>query len=154
MVENHSPRPVDRQEQVRVQRYGDLEHQTQVIEDLDAERRMEVSRVAQLIWLLFGVLEALIGLRVVLKLVAANPANPFANLVYSLTAPFLWPFQGLTVTPSAQGIVLEISSIIAIFVYALIGWILVRLFWLIFYQPSARSVRTIEHEHEHDHITE
>ncbi len=149
MIEKDSPRTVDRQEQVRVQHYGDLEHQTQVVEDLDAERRMEVGRVAQLITLLFGILEALIGLRVALKLIAANPANPFANLVYTFSDPFLWPFQGLTATPSAQGMVLEISSIIAIFVYALIGWILVRLVWLLFYRPSARSVRTVEHEHDH-----
>ncbi len=149
MVDKTSPHPVAHHEHQDVHVHDEYERRTQVVEDVNAGRRMAVRRIANLIWLLFGVLEALIGLRVVLKLIAANPANPFANLVYSLTSLFLWPFQGLTVTPSAEGMVLEISSIIAMFVYALVGWILVRLVWLLFYQPTVRRVRTIESEHEH-----
>ena len=73
-------------------------------------------KFTQLVWLLFGMLEALIGLRVVLRLIAANPHNPFAMLVYNLSYPFVWPFVGLTRTPAANGAVLEISSMIARFV--------------------------------------
>ncbi len=149
MVDDTSPHPVDRWEQVNLHYHDDYEHRTQITEDVNAGQRLAVSRIAQLIWLLFGILEALIGLRIVLKLIAANPGNPFASLVYNLTSLFLWPFQGLTATPSAQGMVLEISSVIAMFVYAFLAWILVRLAWLLFYHPSARTVRTVEHEHEH-----
>ena len=143
--QNH---PVDRQEQVLVHQHGDYEHQTQVVENHDVARRGAVRRLAQLIWLFFGILVAGIGLRVVLKLIAANPASPFADMVYRFTDLFLWPFAGLTATPSAQGMVLEIPAIIAMFVYALIGWIIVRLVWLILYQPASRSVRTVEREHD------
>lgn len=146
MAETTRPRPVDREEQVVVHDHGNHEHKTQIIEDLNAERHAEVSRFAQLIWLFFGVLEALIGIRVVLKLIAANPANPFANLIYSITNVFLQPFVGLTVTPEAQGIVLEIPAIIAIFAYALLGWVIVRLVWLLFYRPATRTVRTVDHD--------
>jgi hypothetical protein len=148
MLNSTENQPVDRQEQVRVHQHGAYEHQTQVVENHDLERRGAISRVTQLIWLFTGILVAAISLRFVLKLMAANPANPFADLVYSFTDLFLWPFAGLTVTPSAEGMVLEIPALIAIFVYTLVGWVIVRLVWLLFYQPTARSVRTVQREHD------
>jgi len=89
-------------------------------------------RLTSLIQLGFGVLNGLIGLRFLLKLMAANPANPFASLVYFITSPFLWMFQNLTRTPSFEGIEIEFFSLIAIVVYALIGWIIVQLLWILF----------------------
>src|SRR5512139_3881350 len=83
-------------------------------------------KATELIWLLFGLLEAGIGLRVLFKLIAVNPANPFAALLYRITDLFLLPFAGLVGTPEAGGMVLEISSIIAMIIYALIGWALER----------------------------
>ncbi|OJX44007.1 MAG: hypothetical protein BGO78_02905 [Chloroflexi bacterium 44-23] len=117
-----------------------------MVENQNSNRRLAVSKVTQLIWWLFGILEALLGLRILLKLMAANPGSPVANLVYKVTDLFLWPFAGLTIVPEAQGIILEIPTIIAFFVYALIAWALVRLIWIIFYQPSSRSVQTVERE--------
>lgn len=137
---------VDREEQVSVQNHAGFQQKREIVENVDAGRRTIISRITQLIWLFLGVLEAFIGLRVLLKLIAANPDNPLAKLVYGFSELFLWPFQGLTVEPSAQGMVLEIPAIIAMFVYALIGWAIVRLIWLLFYQPTHRSVRTIERD--------
>jgi hypothetical protein len=118
----------------------------------DAEERVATFKLTQLVWLLFGLLEALIALRVGLKLLGANPNNPFAALVYRLTDVFLWPFFGLTGTPAAGGIVLEIPSIIAMFVYALIAWALAKLVWLLLYRPRDTAVI---HEHTpppHTHV--
>jgi len=148
MSTDTEPRPVNRQEQVRVHQHSGYEQQTQVVEDHNAERRLTVSRIASFIWLLFGILVASIGLRVALKLIAANPANTFAGLLYAFTDLFLLPFSGLTVTPSAQGMVFEVPAIIAMLVYALIGWVIVRLVWLLLYHPASRSVRTVEREHD------
>ena len=89
-------------------------------------------RITGLIQLAFVVLNGLIALRFILKLMAANPNNPFAQLVYFLTAPFLWIFQGITYTPTFGGIQIEFFSLIAIAVYSLICWILVQLIWLLF----------------------
>ncbi len=140
--------PVSRQFRSEIHHLDGYERQTQVTEDLNAGRRLLVSRLVQLIWLLFGFLEALIGLRVMLKLIAANPDNPFASVIYSFTDLFLWPFKGLTSAPSFNGMVLEIPAIIAILIYALVGWLLVRLVWLLFYNPASRTVRTVEREHD------
>lgn len=100
-----------------------------------ALRRYNLRRATQAIYAAFAVLEVLIAFRVVLKLLAANPANAFAQLVYGITEPFVLPFQGLFVTPQAAGAVLELSSIVAIFVYMLIAYGLVRLIWLLYDRP-------------------
>ena len=89
-------------------------------------------RITGLIQLAFVILNGLIGIRFLLKLMAANPANPFAQLIYFITTPFLWLFQGITYTPSFQGIQIEFFSLIAIVVYSLICWIIVQLIWLLF----------------------
>ena len=89
-------------------------------------------RLTGLIQLGFGVLNGLIGLRFLLKLMAANPDNPFASLIYFITSPFLWMFQSLTRTPSFEGIQIEFFALIAIMVYALLGWIIVQLLWILF----------------------
>jgi hypothetical protein len=108
--------------------------------NVDNGQRVFTWKLTQLIWLLFGLLEALIGLRVVLRLIAANPANPFARIVYDLSYVFVWPFLGLTHTPAANGAALEISSLIAMFVYALVGWALVQFVWIVFDRPRSATV--------------
>ncbi len=102
---------------------------------VEAEQRRTLLKISQFIWLGFGMLEGLIGLRILLKLIAANPNNPFAQLIYVVTDLFLWPFAGLTMTPAANGIVLEISSIIALFFYALVSVLIQRLIWITFSRP-------------------
>jgi len=106
----------------------------------------------QLIWLIFGILEALLGLRFIFKLIGANPQNTFAEFLYNVTGFFLVPFANLTPEPSANGLVLEISTLIAMAVYALIGWALERAVYVIFFRPQegVESRQTVVH-HETSH---
>lgn len=106
----------------------------------DRERRIMTFKATQLVWLLLGILEGMIALRILLKLIGANPESPIAIFIFGFTSLFLAPFAGLTATPSAGGMVLEISSFIAGVVYALIGWALERLIWVIFYRPRGSMV--------------
>ncbi|MCI0398800.1 MAG: YggT family protein [Chloroflexi bacterium] len=140
--------PVERHEHVRVVRgpNGD-EYSERVIEDVGAERASILSRVAQLVWLATGLLELMIALRIFLKLIAANPSNPFAQLVYGITELFVWPFLGLTVTPSTStGMVLEISSFIALLVYPVAAWAFIKLMYLIFTPSGSRSVTVYQRD--------
>ncbi len=89
-----------------------------------------LNKITQLIWLFVGVLESLIAIRILLKLIGANPEAGFAEFVYGVTAIFLAPFENLTPTPSAGVAVFELSSIIAMIVYALAFWGLIRLLWI------------------------
>lgn len=136
----------DRHKKVVVQEEGDRVREERIVEDADLENRQMVSKVGQLVWLFFGLLEALIGFRIILKLIAANPNNWFTNFVYQLSNVFLWPFQNIVTNPSFQNSVIEITSMIAILVYAFIAWALVRLIWLVFYRRSTSRVTTYEKE--------
>jgi len=108
--------------------------------DPGQEQRLFSFKATQWIWLGLGIVETLIGLRVILKLIAANPESPFAAFIYSVSNIFLLPFAGLVGTPAAGGVVLELSSIIAMLVYALLAWGLERIVWVVLYRPRGSSM--------------
>jgi hypothetical protein len=83
-------------------------------------------------------------MRVLLKLIAANPDSGFAGFAYNIASPFLAPFFGLTGSPAAGGNVLEVPSVIAMLVYALVGWGLVRIIRVLFDQSATRSSSTYD----------
>jgi uncharacterized protein YggT (Ycf19 family) len=83
-------------------------------------------RASQIVYLVLGIVEALMIIRVALKLLAANASTGFASLIYGVSGPLVSPFQGIFPTPTANSNVLELSSLVAIVVYALIAWGIVR----------------------------
>jgi len=118
----------------------------------EREQRIMTFKVTQLIWLLLGILEALIALRIGLKLVGANPGSPIVALIYGFTGLFLFPFTGLINSPTAGNLVLELSSMFAMLIYGLIGWAVERVVWLIFYRPQAAAVGTTQTTTSESHI--
>jgi hypothetical protein len=124
---------------VRVSQQPGFEKREVVTEDVNAGKRQTLQWVTALIGFLFTVLEGLIGLRIVLKLMDANSQNAFASSVYNLTGLFLAPFNSLVGNPAMGGNVLEITSLVALIVYALIAAVLIRLVSLVFYNPSAED---------------
>jgi len=101
----------------------------------EREQRIFTFKASQLIWLVFGTLEVLIALRIGLMLVGANPGSPIVALIYGITGLFLLPFAGLIGSPTIGNMVLEISSMFAMLIYALIAWMIERMVWLVFYRP-------------------
>ena len=118
----------------------------------EREQRIFTFKVTQLIWLFLGILEALIALRIGLKLIGANPASPIVALIYGFTYLFLFPFEGMIVTPSAGSMVLELSSLFAMLIYALIAWAVERTVWLLFYRPRGPVVGTTQTTTSERHI--
>jgi hypothetical protein len=125
--------PNDRRKEVR-----------SVQQQSDREERIFTFKVIQLIWLLLGILEALIALRIGLKLISANPASPIVAFIYGFTYLFLFPFAGMIASPSSGSNVLELSSVFAMLVYALITWAVGRTVWLLFYRPPWPVVGTTQ----------
>ena len=116
----------------------------------EREQRIFTFKATQLIWLLLGMLEAMIALRIMLKLIGANPESTIVALIYGFTALFLFPFVGLIGSPAAGNMVLELSSMFAMLIYALLAWAVERIVWLIFYRPrgpivSVTDTSNIEH---------
>lgn len=110
----------------------------------EREQRIFSFKATQLVWLLFGILEALIALRIGLKLIGANPESPIVTLIYGFTYLFLFPFEGLVASPTVGNMVLELSSMFAMLLYGLIAWAVERTIWLIFYRPRGPVVALTE----------
>ncbi len=87
--------------------------------------------IAYLVYFLFGALEILLSFRLVLKLMGASLSSSFVSMIYSFSGIFTWPFEGIFHRGFAQGVettsVLEPATIVAIVVYAVVAWGIVRL---------------------------
>jgi len=124
-----------------------------VQQEPEREQRIFTFKITQLIWLFLGILEALIALRIGLKLIGANPESPIVALIYGLTFLFLFPFEGMVAaTPSVGSIVLELSSLFAMLIYALIAWAVERIVWVLFYRPRGPVVGTTQTTTSERHI--
>lgn len=123
-----------------------------VQQEPEREQRIFSFKITQLIWLALGILEGLIALRIGLKLIGANPESPIVSLIYGFTYLFLFPFEGMTATPAAGSMVLELSSLFAMVIYALIAWAVERVIWLLLYRPRGPVVGTTQTTSSERHI--
>jgi uncharacterized protein YggT (Ycf19 family) len=98
-------------------------------------------RVTEAIYLLFGIIDGLLLIRLVLKLLGANSHVGFASFIYGVTDFFLAPFRGLLPTYVSGQSVFELSLIIAILIYSLLALALVRVAALML----SRSVMVSRH---------
>jgi hypothetical protein len=94
-------------------------------------RRQIATKLVQTINLVFGTIDALIAIRVLLRLLGANPNASFAAWTYGMTDWLTAPFAGLFSAPAMAGSVLEVNAIVALSVYALVAWMLGNIAWLV-----------------------
>ena len=84
-----------------------------------------------LIYFFFGVLEILLVFRFVLKLMGASLSSTFVGSIYGLSVIFIAPFEGIFRRGFTQGIettsVLEPATLVAIIVYDVVAWGIVKL---------------------------
>jgi hypothetical protein len=86
---------------------------------------------ARLVYFVFGVIIAFIVLRMIFQLLAANQSSAFVDFIYTVSGFFVAPFFGIFgYQPTYGASVFEISSLVAIVIYALIAWGLGTLFTL------------------------
>lgn len=136
----------DEREETNVEAVGDRIREVKYHEDAVEQQREATSKVVNLIILMDWAVQILIGLRVFLKAIAANPGSPFANFIYSFSELFVWPFNGLAMTPSAEGFVFDLPAVIAMIVYALAGWLIARFIWIIFNRRHTNRISTYERD--------
>jgi len=99
------------------------------------------TKLVRAIYLIFGLIEAVLLIRFVLKALGANAEAGFAQLIYGMTGPLVAPFLGLFGTPqAASGATLELHTLIALVIYALVAWLLARGAWLVFGEGRSASV--------------
>ena len=123
------------------------ERKQRVVEYQPSTRAVVVSRLNALLWLVAGVVTGLIAIRFVLKLLAANPDNPFARFVFQVTDVLVAPFAGLLSSIGVtSGSTVELVSLVAIVVYLLVAWVITSLIRILFASAGGtRRVTTVEH---------
>jgi len=85
-------------------------------------------RGTQIAWYILGVIEVMLAFRFVLKLLGANPEAGFTNFIYGVTHVFAAPFINVFGMTQVAGNVFEWTTLLAMFVYAVLVWGIVRLF--------------------------
>jgi hypothetical protein len=87
--------------------------------------------IEYLIYFFFGVLEVLLAFRLLLKLTGANMASGFVSFIYGITGIFILPFEGIFRRGFSPGLettsVLEPATLVALVVYAVLVWGIVKL---------------------------
>lgn len=88
-------------------------------------------KLRKIVYYLLGIIEAFFAFRLIFKLLGANAGSPFVSLIYNVSDIFIAPFSGIFKTTVTKIIetksVLEPATIIAMIVYALISYGIVRL---------------------------
>lgn len=96
------------------------------------DRKSIATKMIELVYLLLIILESVLGLRFIFRLLGANPDNPFIQFLYQATLVFTYPFTTLFQSPIQNNISvsmyrLEFTTLVAMGVYALIAFIVVRI---------------------------
>jgi len=85
-------------------------------------------KATQVVWYVLDILEVLLAFRFLLKLLGANPAAGFTSFIYSLSQPFAAPFLNVFRVSRAEGSVFEWTTLLAMLVYWLVAWGIIKLF--------------------------
>ena len=101
-----------------------------------ANQNASVARVVNIVYLVFGALQLLLVVRILLQLTGANAGNGFADFIYSLSSPFVALFSNLVQNPTfGNNAVFEITTVFAMLFYAIVAWLVGRAIWLVLSRP-------------------
>lgn len=78
------------------------------------------------LYFVLNVLEVILAVRLVLRLAGAGTASAFTRFMYAITEPFIAPFRGIFSPTSSGTGVLEWSTVVAMIIYALIVYAIVK----------------------------
>jgi uncharacterized protein YggT (Ycf19 family) len=110
--------------------------------DTAVVRRVDgATTAARIVTFAFGILQALLIIRIILLLLVANPGNSVVGFVFGITQPFVEPFLGmfsLNRVAADQGSVLDVAAIVA-----LIGWTLIEMLILAAIRLFSRRPETV-----------
>jgi hypothetical protein len=87
-------------------------------------------RGTQIVWYILGLIEALLAFRFVLKLLGANPLAGFSSFIYNVSHLFAMPFLSVFHMTKVEGSIFEWTTLLAMLVYWLIAWAIVKLFFM------------------------
>ena len=84
-------------------------------------------RAAAVVGFIVGVIDVFIAARFLGKLLGASASSAFVNFIYQLSSVMVAPFTGIFGNTGTRTNTFETASLVAIVVYAVIGWGLIAL---------------------------
>jgi YGGT family len=79
-------------------------------------------RAVAVVGFIVGVVDIFIAARFLGKLFGASAQSAFANFIYSVSGPMVAPFTGIFGDSGSRTNTFETASLVAVVVYAVIGW--------------------------------
>jgi hypothetical protein len=101
-----------------------------VEDDTDYVEQAHAANVAErIVWLIAGVIIAILSLRFIFALFGANPNNALAQFIYNVSHPFVVPFFNLFNYKYIDDGVgrIEIFTLVAVLIYAAVAALIARL---------------------------
>ncbi len=95
-------------------------------ENIPTHRIKPLYRSTQVVWYIVGLVEVFLLLRLFLKLLGANPQAGFTKFIYGVTWLFAGGFQYVFQPSIVEGNAFEWSTLLAMLVYLLFGWLIVK----------------------------
>jgi uncharacterized protein YggT (Ycf19 family) len=112
--------------------------QKSVREAAETERELgrgrTAARISQVVDYLFYIIYGLIGLQFVLRLTGARPGNGFVQFVAGVSWPLLAPFERIVGTPWVGAFQIQLSYLLALFIYILLHIAINGVFRIIAYR--------------------
>jgi hypothetical protein len=98
------------------------------------------NRISQLVWLIAGVVDAILALDFIFRAAGAHNTG-FAHYIYRLSNYLASPFSGIfnTTTAANGASVMRWGDLIAIVVYAVAAWIVTKLVRIVANPGTGRS---------------
>lgn len=143
---NNNDKAVDRRAETVTTQQPGYASSEQTTRDVAAEQRLRSFKINRVVWTVLGILEIFLGLRFILKLIAVNPNSGFSVFIYGVTEFFITPFKALLGTPTWGDSSFEVTTLIAMAVYALFFWILARVIQIAADRSTSRTVTTSSSE--------
>ena len=84
-------------------------------------------RAAAVVGFVVGAVDIFIAARFLGKLLGASAQSAFVNFIYQVSSPMVAPFTGIFGNSGSKTNTFETASLVAIVVYAVIGWGLIVL---------------------------
>lgn len=99
---------------------------------MDETPTIKTPAFIEIIYLFSGIIQGLLSLRFLFKLAGANASASFVKFLYGFTDIFMQPFRTVFPTDTTQGVVLEWSVLVAMFVYSFLTWLIVKILTIMF----------------------
>ena len=109
-----------------------VENREEVYVDQNLQRANMRFWITRVVYYILAVLEVILGLRFLFRLLGASQGNDFVMFLYNLSHVFVGPFNGIFNDQALGHSVFELSTIVAMLVYALVAWGIVSLGRVVF----------------------